>query len=364
VSADLRAPAVAEPALYRRYRWLLLAYPRSYRRRHGGEILTTLMDAAGPGRTRPTATEVRDLFVGGLRQRFRLPVGRLSVLAAVLTAITVGGLGAAVGSAGGWATARSAPDDATVVGLAELAMGDKHRLDLQRVDSAFGLRDSTVAGTAMFTTSWSAEATRTRLEAAGWRVGPAETPRPRDDDGATPTDVVRLVAERDGLVLEVSVHTFLPGQTASSPDGSDPAGSFALVLVDQAQPAVVVPLMVAGGVLGLLVGWIIAARVGYRLRRAVLWQRVPLAVLANGALLLLAPWTLAAWFTTGEVLLTAVTGRAATDRPTGSAAHEAYAYIVGPNGFAVGGALVGVFVIALAYAARPGKRVAEVRLDR
>jgi len=54
--------------LERRYQRLLLAYPRRYRRARGGELLTTLLDAAPAGRRRPTWAEA-DLLAGGMRCR-------------------------------------------------------------------------------------------------------------------------------------------------------------------------------------------------------------------------------------------------------------------------------------------------------
>jgi hypothetical protein len=55
--------------LERRYRRLMLAYPRDFRSRRGDELLGMLVDAAPPGRTRPTAADAADLLWAGLRQR-------------------------------------------------------------------------------------------------------------------------------------------------------------------------------------------------------------------------------------------------------------------------------------------------------
>jgi hypothetical protein len=76
-----------QAALERRYRRLLRGYPRSYRRAHGDDLLTTLMDAAEPVRRRPTRADMVDLARGGLRQRFRLPMGVYPMVAAVLAAM-------------------------------------------------------------------------------------------------------------------------------------------------------------------------------------------------------------------------------------------------------------------------------------
>jgi DNA-directed RNA polymerase specialized sigma24 family protein len=55
--------------LARRYRRLLFAYPDSYRRQRGDELLGTLLDTARPGQRRPTVADAADLMLGGLRQR-------------------------------------------------------------------------------------------------------------------------------------------------------------------------------------------------------------------------------------------------------------------------------------------------------
>ena len=55
--------------LARRYRRLLFAYPDSYRRQRGDELLGTLLDTARPGQRRPTAPTRPTCVLGGLRQR-------------------------------------------------------------------------------------------------------------------------------------------------------------------------------------------------------------------------------------------------------------------------------------------------------
>ncbi|MER7505179.1 hypothetical protein AB0L05_34895 [Nonomuraea pusilla] len=55
--------------LERRYRRLLLAYPRTYRTAHGDELLDVLLESAGPGRTVPAAREAWGLLTGGVRSR-------------------------------------------------------------------------------------------------------------------------------------------------------------------------------------------------------------------------------------------------------------------------------------------------------
>ena len=65
---DERA-APADAVLERRYRRLLSAYPRDYRRTRGEELVSTLLDGAEPGRSTPTRAEVVDVVGHGLRQR-------------------------------------------------------------------------------------------------------------------------------------------------------------------------------------------------------------------------------------------------------------------------------------------------------
>ncbi|MGN9843104.1 hypothetical protein ACTMTI_33775 [Nonomuraea sp. H19] len=56
-------------ALERRYRRLLLAYPRKYRAAHGDELLDVLLESAGPGRRIPPLREAWGLLTGGVRSR-------------------------------------------------------------------------------------------------------------------------------------------------------------------------------------------------------------------------------------------------------------------------------------------------------
>ncbi|MFI7423450.1 hypothetical protein [Nonomuraea sp. NPDC049684] len=56
-------------ALERRYRRLLLAYPRTYRTAHGDELLDVLLESAAPGRRIPVPREAWGLLTGGVRSR-------------------------------------------------------------------------------------------------------------------------------------------------------------------------------------------------------------------------------------------------------------------------------------------------------
>ncbi|MET7965904.1 hypothetical protein [Micromonospora sp. NPDC005305] len=83
-------PPTGDP-LARRYRRLLLGYPRAYRRDRGEEILGLLLDGAPAGRTRPTLREAADLLRAGLRCRLGLSLffllGLASALVLLLTAV-------------------------------------------------------------------------------------------------------------------------------------------------------------------------------------------------------------------------------------------------------------------------------------
>lgn len=112
--------------LRRRYRRLLLCYPRAYRRARGDELLATLLEAAPPGRTRPTPREAVDLIRHGLRARLGRPASRSVVAWAVLATVISGLFGAAFGTRAGWQTARPLPSAAqTRAMLAEILPGQQ-----------------------------------------------------------------------------------------------------------------------------------------------------------------------------------------------------------------------------------------------
>jgi hypothetical protein len=57
--------------LRRRYQRLLFTYPSDYRRSHGEEMLSTLLEAARPDQRFPAPREAASLLLGGLRTRAR-----------------------------------------------------------------------------------------------------------------------------------------------------------------------------------------------------------------------------------------------------------------------------------------------------
>jgi hypothetical protein len=122
-SGEVMRELPAHVRLERRHRRLLWAYPVGYRRAHGEEILTMLMDSAEPGRCVPARADVVDLARGAVRQWFRLPIGRTAVVAAVLSAVVLGAVGAGVGSWLAWRTASELPSDTAALQTAEAVAG-------------------------------------------------------------------------------------------------------------------------------------------------------------------------------------------------------------------------------------------------
>jgi hypothetical protein len=80
--------------LERRYRRLLVFYPRRYRRRHADEILAVLLEGASAGQRRPRAAEAASLAWSGLGMRLRPNLPRSA--RTVRTAVRLMYLGAAV----------------------------------------------------------------------------------------------------------------------------------------------------------------------------------------------------------------------------------------------------------------------------
>ncbi|WP_433056241.1 hypothetical protein [Dactylosporangium sp. CS-033363] len=248
-----------ETSLESRYRRLLRAYPAAYRRERGDEIVTILLDTAKPGQTRPTRAEVKDLIANGVRQRFRLPVGRLMVVAAACSALAVGGIGAAAGSTAGWASAAD-PSDAEVATMLDVAAGKPLPHQVSHTQHQTVVEATT-------TDPLPAAFVRARLEEAGWVV---------DVDYAAPA----TIAERGGVVLTLATWEW--------------AGTTSVTAVaTPAVPPFVAPLTVAGAIGGALAGWLLAAWMGYRAGRS------RTAILA---LVLLAPSTAAAWYRTARAV--------------------------------------------------------------
>jgi hypothetical protein len=277
------------------YRRLLWAYPRAYRERHGAEIVTTLLDLAEAGR-RPGLGLRLHLVLCGVRQRFRLPARRpLAWIAAVLAAVALGGFGAAGGTWLGWQTAAAVPSDGELRQLNAAMTGMPAPAAVYREPSAMKGPGALVRADG--TSDYSASRVRAALLADGWRItsfqeddfemlanlDPSATHVDFDELTPIPAKSLRCTATKGDLKLRV--------------DGDVLVGGAAHGLAGQAgystevwplEAAAVRPATVAGAVLGLLAGWLLAAAAAYRLRRSGRLQRWMATVLSIGGFAALA----------------------------------------------------------------------------
>jgi hypothetical protein len=267
----------ADPRLERTYQRLLLAYPGRYRRRHGAEIVTTLLEMAPPDQHRPDRAEAWHLLASGLRQRFRLPTGRpLAWVAAVLITLITGAFGAAAGSWAGEQTFAALPEPAA---LAERVTGTGGGTTLRHDGSSWsttGLYTGTeVPGT------WQIEPARERLRADGWQVSevtPLDGTAARfDPDTGVTTEIPmrnsQFQAHKDGVTVSVRAFLIADRGTVDTDTWARPTPAF-------------LSLIIAGTGIGLLAGWLLAAAGAYRLHRARLAR--PAAALTALAVLTLA----------------------------------------------------------------------------
>jgi hypothetical protein len=266
-----RPPAHTE--LERWYRRLLRAYPRSYRRTHGDEILATLMDAAEPARRRPTRTDVVDLARGALRQRFRLPLGVAPIVAAVLTALILGAVGAACGSWLAWQTAAELPSDAAATGIAATVLGGPQ--SPAGLDRAQGPRELWPAVTVNYEphlSGWTLAEAQARLRAAGWTPGRVQRSTAGVYAGEESLDNFYQVFEatRDGYVLIGYALTITAPQAA---------GVDLRVSVRPAEPSWSPVAVALGWLAGAVAGWLLTGWASYRLRRRTLARRATVLML-------------------------------------------------------------------------------------
>jgi hypothetical protein len=286
---------VADECMERHYRRLLLAYPRSYRRRHGTEMVTTLLEMAEPGRRRPAAGEAWHLLASGVRQRFRVPRRPLAVLAAVLVALTLGAFGAAAGSWAGERTFAELPSDAAANELVAIAVenpdefGAGHPRETVQPNRwsepgyadrvhLTALLEQTLPGP---TPRWTVEQTRDRLAAAGWTiteftVRPLNPESPEVLAARDPyfryehlRRAARLTAERDGLILYGQVIDAIgPPTLDNRPPGVTKYNGVLEAAVFARRTGQYLPLTVGGGVLAGLAGWLLVAGFSYRMRES------------------------------------------------------------------------------------------------
>ncbi|GAB1693587.1 hypothetical protein [Krasilnikovia sp. M28-CT-15] len=282
----------------RRYRRLLWAYPGPYRRQHGAEIITTLLDMAEAGYGGPTAAETLHLVACGIRQRFRLPLRRpFAVLAAVLAAIVLGGAAGLGGTWLGWQTAAPFPSDGQVRALTGAVLGSDPRQVPVQAEKTEMHGPVTVARVLTVMSPYSPDRVRAAIAADGWRLT-SFTARPTrqivgeqdwdsftgffDDARAISVGQTELhfTGAKDGLTLDGTITTVVDGNRYMANDTTD-----ARVDVWALAPPAVRPLTVAGLLLGALAGWLFVAALTARVRQAGRAHRAAVAVLGVTAVL-------------------------------------------------------------------------------
>ena len=267
-------------------------------------------------------------------------------LAALLTALTMGGFGAAAGSWLGAQTFADLPDDAAMARFMQQAGGSQGELLPHRSASPWQAESVTLT-THHGGGSWDAEQVRQRFAADGWSVS-----------GLTPVSGHSYTVHEDGTETE----TRLSGaQFAAGSDGlivhvrgwDDGHHS---IWAGPTRTAVFLPLVVVGTAVGLVVGWLIAAAVAYRIAAAAPGRRVTAAALWGITLLALALPTVALY---GNVMRVFRDG-SATDFPAYTV-HSAFTpgeyYPFGPSWLVLGLSIAGlVAAVAMVLVARPGEQ--------
>lgn len=348
-SKAVHVPATAE--LERRYQRLLRGYPRSYRRAHGDEILTTLMDAAEPGRRRPTRADVVDLARGALRQRFRLPIGVSPVVTAVLAALVLGAIGAAASSWLAWQTAADLPAIGTARQIGATVLdAPRTATSVQRSDGGREIWPSVSVFYEPHRSDWTLASAQARLRAAGWTLGRVQqhagvVGSSADGDETTGGDLTPLNgidqvfdATRDGQVLRGSALTIITPEFERV---------MINVRISPAEPAWTPAAVAFGWLVGAVLGWLLAAWATYRLRARTLPSRLGALALSFTAI------GLAAHPTTG---LYATLSQLAFDNTTDIfRIAPPYRWVVtSPSAWLVMGTLIaGTGVLILAATGRP-----------
>ncbi|GIH04929.1 hypothetical protein Rhe02_29960 [Rhizocola hellebori] len=257
-----------------RYRLLLWAYPRDYRRERGVEMVSTLLDA---GHARPGWRVTFNLVVHGMRCRLGRPASRSVALWAVLMSVVCGLYGSALGARVGWETARPLPERAEAAAIFTSIFpehgvtGEIYRskamftiygepLSLDNLDTLlsfdggeYGLGDTNTSTSLPASTGQRAiiASALERLPANGWEASEPVTSNAAEcataacDPTTLPTQTL-LTARRGDNILEI--HTV-----------SDPRlGQLRLAMsLSRATPWPVHPAAILGFVIGALATWLI-----------------------------------------------------------------------------------------------------------
>jgi hypothetical protein len=335
-SGEAMRDVPAHVRLERRYRRLLWAYPIGHRRAHGEEMLTMLMDSAEPGRSVPARADVLDLIRGAVRQWFRLPIGRTAVVAAVLTAVILGAVGAGVGSWLAWRTAAPLPSDTAALRTAEVVAGTA--MTAPYVSRMAGRREPYPEAHVFDPpherqlANWTLQQAQARLRADGWTLGAVREHILKVDGEPSERRVREFQATRGDHKLHAV------GDTGAS-------GTNVHVGIYPVTPAGEPGAIVVGWLAGAVTGWLLTGFVSYRLRGRTPARR--LTALALGVIGV----ALAAETTTGlyESLVDLAFRDPAFDRFA-----PAFSWLASsPGTEQVGAALaVGVVILALATTGR------------
>jgi hypothetical protein len=274
-------------ALERSYRRLLLAYPKRYRRYRETEMLTTLMDVAPAGRTRPSFMDILSILMGGLRCRLA-PGGPITV--AVVTALLVAVAGGAAGAFIGWQGAASLPsdDDATAIAhSADARMPAAGPTDRRDFLFGYGIPvqaneeilvallggDEYTAGYLQYTVTHPDDSLATLRDANGALA--------KDGWDAEPVSVQSYGGEFWATRGDLMAHMVTQG-------GSE--GNETSLWIQRARPAPVPLLTLVGFALGALAGWQLAGWAARRRKGQPLWQQAAVtSAFVLGAIALLPP---------------------------------------------------------------------------
>jgi hypothetical protein len=240
---------------------LLLAFPARLRRKHGTELIETMADLAD-AEGGPTRADRWRLVIDGLRERFRPPARRPLALAAVVSALLIGGaVGAAAGSYVGTLVQAPMPD---AVQLAQRAFPTTDRFSAENGVNYLGDAVELPAGTDL---RQAVTESRLKLVADGWDASPLHS-------GGTVSGY-SFTAVKDGVFLMVD--------TYPADDGTATLGIAGL---PQRQASFTV-LTIAGALLGLVAGWLLSVALAHRIQAS--RRRRISAVLSAAGLILALP---------------------------------------------------------------------------
>ncbi len=273
--------------LERRYRRLLLCYPRAYRRARADEIVGTLLELASRGRTWPTPREAFNLVRYGLRARLGRPASRSVVVWAGLAAILCGLFAAAAGARLGWETARPLPsvDEARAVfadALPGHKVGDIHRgramftifgqpLSWDNADTllSFDANEYELSSTSMGINGrppidhlQTLRTAQDRLRAAGWTLyrvrvtNAVECDGPSCDPNNLPQTHTLLAARGDTvLTLRLTDYRELPANDPKHALSINDDSTYLSAELQRPTPWAANAAAAIAGLLGVIAGW-------------------------------------------------------------------------------------------------------------